>query len=171
MSRENDGITFVDPKSQRGRRFLTMQANHFRNGNEHFVVIKNEQLVCTIEKAPGGWIARFGTDAISHTMPTIESIKTLLGQRYNSRQETFIQITTAKNLPKGEFKEALLRYGVALNNLCLSDTINQVSESKEMKMVEKLPIFYLKGRQLKFASVPVYTKDSKSFINVKDLEN
>lgn len=74
-------IRFIDPKSAKGRRILTLQGANVRTGNEHLLAVEGDRLVCTIEKMPGGWAARFGLQELSTVEPTLDSCKEMIVRR------------------------------------------------------------------------------------------
>lgn len=85
---ESDELKFVDPRTPKGKRILTLQGNHLRTGNEHLLVLDGDRLYCTIEKCNSGWTARFGLQEVSEVYPTLESCKDGIRKRRRSSRES-----------------------------------------------------------------------------------
>lgn len=75
------GVRFVSPKTLTGRRLLTTQGSNLMTGNEHLLAVKEDKLICTIEKVSGGWAARFGLQELSDVYPTLEACQAAIVKR------------------------------------------------------------------------------------------
>jgi hypothetical protein len=102
-SGEASGIHFIDPKSPKGRRLLTLQGNNLRTGSEHLLAVDNDTLLCSIERVPTGWLARFGLQEVSQVYDTLVSCKDAIVRRFQSQIEGFTsdrgQFTRPRNRP------------------------------------------------------------------------